>query len=227
MIGSFVLDVPVIGPHIGIPELDPNPFEPVGIFVTYPFVIASLKSAPYQTMEELAAYGKDNSVSLGHFGNFLLPTQITFAAALEMGWDCTMGAEAAFDALDCNTLASGDVDVINTNIITILPCIDDVNILATVTEERLPIVPDAPTVSEFVPELGLGLWNGLFVKAGTPQEVKDVVAAIAIETLESDEAKQIAADTGAVIYWKGGDEAVAQIESDGATSARINEMLEE
>jgi len=224
MIGSFVLDVPVIGPHIGIPELAPNPFEPIGIFVTYPFVIASLKSQPYQTFDELAAHAKDNSVSLGHFGNFLLPTQITFAAAGEMGFE--WGAEAAFDALDCNTLASGDVDVINTNIITILPCIDDLNILATVTEDRLPIVPDAPTVSEFAPDLGLGLWNGLFVKVGTPQEVKDVVAAIAIETLESDEAKRVAKETGAVIYWKGADEAAAQIESDSATSARINELLE-
>ena len=224
MIGSFVLDVPVIGPHIGIPELAPNPFEPIGIFLTYPFVIASLKSQPYQTFDGLAAHAKDNSVTLGHFGNFLLPTQITFAAAGEMGFE--WGAEAAFDALDCNTLASGDVDVINTNIITILPCIDDVNILAAVTEDRLPIVPDAPTVSEFVPDLGLGLWNGLFVKVGTPQEVKDVVAAIAIEALESDEAKQVAKDTGAVIYWKGADEAAAQIESDIATSARINELLE-
>lgn len=224
MIGSFVLDVPVIGPHIGIPELSPNPFEPIGIFLTFPFVIAALDSQPYQTLDELAAHAKDNFVSLGHFGNYLLPTQITFAAAVEMGFE--WGAEAAFDALDCNTLASGDVDVINTNIITILPCIDDVNILAAVTEDRLPIVPDAPTVSEFVPDLGLGLWNGLFVKVGTPQEVKDVVAAIAIEALESDEAKRVAKDTGAVIYWKGADEAAAQIESDSATSARINELLE-
>jgi len=40
-IGSFVIGVPVVGPNIGIPELSPNPFEPLGIFLTYPFVIVA------------------------------------------------------------------------------------------------------------------------------------------------------------------------------------------
>ena len=57
-VGSFVMDVPLIGPHIGIPPLNPNPFEPIGIFAGYPMVIAAPKSAPYSTMEELAAYTK-------------------------------------------------------------------------------------------------------------------------------------------------------------------------
>lgn len=77
-IGSFVVDIPVVGPQLGIPALDPNPFEPLGIFLTYPFVIATSADAPYSSMEELAAYAQDNSVVLGHFGSFVLPTQATF-----------------------------------------------------------------------------------------------------------------------------------------------------
>ncbi len=33
-VGSFVIGVPIVGPRVGIPELNPNPFEPVGIFLT-------------------------------------------------------------------------------------------------------------------------------------------------------------------------------------------------
>ncbi len=124
-VGSFVIDVPVVGPSVGIPALESNPFEPVGIFLTYPFVIAAAKSAPYTSIDELATYAKDNEVALGHFGSFLIPTQVTFALAKKKGF--AFGSEAAFDALDCNTLASGDADVINTTLQLILPCLDDVD----------------------------------------------------------------------------------------------------
>ena len=32
-VGSFVIGVPVVGPLIGIPELNPDPFDPLGIFL--------------------------------------------------------------------------------------------------------------------------------------------------------------------------------------------------
>ncbi len=48
-IGSFVIDVPVVAPCVGVPDLTPNPFEPIGILLTYPFVIATLDSQPYDT----------------------------------------------------------------------------------------------------------------------------------------------------------------------------------
>ena len=80
-IGSFVMGVPLIGHVIGIPEPAPEKFDPLGIFVTYPFVLATSGDAPYQTMEELAEYAKSNDVSLGHFGAPLIPTKLTLAHA--------------------------------------------------------------------------------------------------------------------------------------------------
>ena len=78
-IGSFVIGVPVVGHQIGIDELTPEKFDPMGIFLTYPFVIATSKDAPYSNMDELAAYAKENDVALGHFGDPLTPTQVTKA----------------------------------------------------------------------------------------------------------------------------------------------------
>ncbi len=46
-IGSFVPAVSVIGHEIGIDELSPEKFDPIGIFLTYPFVIATSSDAPY------------------------------------------------------------------------------------------------------------------------------------------------------------------------------------
>ena len=224
-VGSFVIGVPVVGPQTGIPELNPDPFEPIGIFLTYPFVIAASKSAPYSTMQELAAYAQDNDVALGHFGSFLTPTKVTFALAQTMGFE--FGSEAAFDALDCNTLASGDADVINTTLQLILPCLDDVNVLASIGSQRISLTPDSPTVSELAPDLNVALWNGLFVRKEVPQDARDKIAAVAQKVMASQAARDLSAQTGALIYWQDADASAAQIASDIETMARINKMLGE
>lgn len=223
-IGSFVIGVPVVGHQIDIPPLTPAKFDPVGIFLTYPFVIATSADAPYSSMEELAAYAQENEVALGHFGDVLTPTQVTKAYAANNGFE--WGSDAAFDALDCNTLASGDAVVINTTLQLILPCLDDVKVLVSITDERIPLVPDAPTIGELDETLNIALWNGLFVHKDTPQDVRDKIAAVAKETVMSERAQKVAEETGALVYWQGADEAAARIEANIETVARIGELLE-
>ncbi|MDA7967104.1 tripartite tricarboxylate transporter substrate-binding protein [Ruegeria sp.] len=213
-IGSFVPAVPIAGPNIGIPELTPNPFEPLGIFLTYPFVIAVKGDAPYDDLQGMADYAQDNKLTLGHFGGPLPPTRVTMALQGKLGFN--FGSDAAFDALDCNTLASGDADVINTTLQLILPCLDDVKVLASLTGERIALTPDSPTVGEVVPELNVALWNGFFVHKDTPQDVRDKIIAVAKKTVMSERAQQLAAETGALIYWQNAEDAAAQIEADAA-----------
>ena len=222
-IGSFIIAIPVVGPQIGIPDLNPDPFVPLGNFLTYPFVIAASADAPYDDMAALAEYAGSNDVVLGHFGAPLVPTQVTLGLASEM--DFSFSSDAAFDALDCNTLASGDVDVINTTLQLILPCLDEVKVLASIGSERIPLTPDTPTVAELAPDLDVALWNGLFVHKDTPQDVQDKIIAVAQKTVMSERAQQLAKDTGALIYWQPADEVVEQIASDIDTMARIDGIL--
>jgi len=224
-IGSFVVGVPVVGPNVGIPALNPDPFDPLGIFLTYPFVIATSADAPYASLEELAEYSAENPQLLGHFGAQLLPTQATFAAAKSL--DFEWGGDASSGALDCNSLASGDFDVINTTIQLVLPCLDQVTILAAIAEEPISVVPDAPTLASIVPDLNISLWNGLFVHKDTPQDVRDKIIAVAEQTMASERAQALAAQTGALVYWQNAEDATARIASDIAVSGAINAILEE
>ncbi|KIC24514.1 MULTISPECIES: tripartite tricarboxylate transporter substrate binding protein [unclassified Leisingera] len=224
-IGSFVIGVPVMGHQIDIPPLTPAKFDPLGIFLTYPFVIATSGDAPYSTMEELAAYAKDNDVALGHFGDVLTPTQVTKAYAKNAGFE--WGSDAAFDALDCNTLASGDADVINTTLQLVLPCLDQVKVLVSITDERIPLVPDAPTIGELDESLNIALWNGLFVTKDTPQDVRDKIIAVAEKTVMSERAQNIAKETGALVYWQSADDSAARVANDIDTMARIGGLLSE
>ncbi len=224
-VGSFVVDIPVVGPDVGVPGLNPNPFEPLGIFLTYPFVIATSADKPFSTMAELAEYSKSEPQLLGHFGAFLLPTQASFAAAKELGFE--WGGEASSGALDCNSLASGDFDVINTTIQQLLPCLDSVKILATVTDAPISVVPDAPTLASVTPDLNISLWNGLFVHKDTPADVREKIIASAQETMASARAQELAAQTGAIVYWMDAQAAAARIASDIEVSGRIATMLAE
>jgi len=223
-IGSFVISVPTIGHVIGIPELAPEKFDALGIFLTYPFVLAAAGDAPYSSLPELAEHAKENKVALGHFGAPLPPTRATMAYAKNAGFE--YGSEAAFDVLDCNTLASGDADVINTTLQLILPCIDDVNILASITDNRIPIIPDVPTLGEVDSSLNLALWNGLFVLKDTPEDVRAKIIDVAKATVMSERAQKLAADTGALVYWQDAAESAERIVADRATLGEIGKILE-
>ncbi|MCM2563133.1 tripartite tricarboxylate transporter substrate-binding protein [Lutimaribacter sp. EGI FJ00015] len=223
-IGSFVIGLPVVGHQLGIDDLTPAQFDPLGIFLTYPFVIATSADAPYSTMDELAAHAQENDVALGHFGDPLTPTQVTKALAVNKGFE--WGSDAAFDALDCNTLASGDADVINTTLQLVLPCLDDIKVLVSITDERINLVPDAPTAGEVDPTLDIALWNGLFVHKDTPQDVREKIIAVAQETVKSERAQNVAKETGALVYWQDAEESAARIASNIETVTRIEGLLE-
>ena len=91
--GSFVIGGPTVGALLGIEGITRDTFEPIGIFLTYPFVLAAGGDAPYSDMAGLAAHAKDNKVALGHFGYGLVPTRVSIIAGMELGFE--FGSELA------------------------------------------------------------------------------------------------------------------------------------
>ncbi|MEM6695963.1 MAG: tripartite tricarboxylate transporter substrate-binding protein [Pseudomonadota bacterium] len=224
VIGSFVIGVPVVGPVLDI-GIEADSFTPIGIFLTYPFVLAAAGDAPYSNMAELAEYAQDNDVVLGHFGAGLTPTVVSFVAAKTMGFE--FADDSAFDLLDCNTLSAGDADVINTTLALVEPCLDEIKILGNIGSEPIAKLDGVETLAAQAGIAPLELWNGLFVTKGTPQEVIDTIAAVAEATMASDEAQALMTESGAGVYWQGMDESIARIESDRATSAEFDAFLSE
>ena len=222
VVGSFVIGVPVVGPKIDI-GIAEDSFVPVGIFLTYPFVLAASGDAPYSNMAELAAHAKGNDVVLGHFGAGLTPTQASFAAAAKMGF--SFADDSAFDMLDCNTLSSGDADVINTTLALIEPCLGEINVLANIGSEPIGKLPGVQTLAAQADINDLELWNGLFVTKGTPQDVIDKIAEVGEATMASDEAQQLMKETGARVYWQGMAESMARIDEDRRKAAEIAAMI--
>ncbi|AJQ97664.1 tripartite tricarboxylate transporter substrate binding protein [Gynuella sunshinyii] len=220
VIGSFVVDLLTTAVMSGNSPYNVDDFEPVGIFLDYPFVIAAKADAPYSNLQELAEYSKSHDVVLGHFGYQALPTALTFKAADQMS--IKFASDAAFDELNCATLANGDADIINTTTQQILPCLEskDVKLLVSITRDRLVIASDVPTLKE-VTGIEQTLWNGLFVKKGTDQAIKDKIAAVAHKALQSDDVRTLQQNTGAGVYWADADAAAKTIAADYSNAEKL------
>ncbi|WP_421848135.1 tripartite tricarboxylate transporter substrate binding protein [Marinomonas sp.] len=225
-IGSFVNDLLTIKVLTKSVPWNDDTFEPVGIFLDYPFVLATKGDAPYNSMSELATYSQSHKVSLGHFGYQAGPTAMTFQAADRL--NINFSSNAPFDATDCSVLANGDADVINTTTQLILACLKsgDAKILTSFTSSRITLAPDVPTLDE-VAGIPLTTWNGLFVPKGTPEDIKQRIAEIAQKALQSQQVKDIAAETGAVVYWLGEEESKKRIEEETFLSQQLVKYLQQ
>jgi tripartite-type tricarboxylate transporter receptor subunit TctC len=211
-VGNFLIDIPTSYIVQGIAPYTVGDMEIVGLNMNFPFILAARKDAPYSNLAELATYAKSNPVRLAHFGFETIPAQQTFEAARQLGFE--FSTETGYDVTDCTTLANGDADVMNTTVGLILACKDDIKVIAAYSEKPLSVFPDAPLLRDQITGPTFALWSGLFVPKGTPQEVKDKLAAIAEKAMQSDQAMQIAATTGAEVYWQNGADAQARIDAD-------------
>ncbi len=77
-------------------------------------------------------------------------------------------------------LAAGQVQMMVDTLVATRPLVREgrLRMLAVSSTQRLPDMPDLPTVAETLPGFELNGWGGLFVPAGTPQPIVDRLDAV-------------------------------------------------
>jgi tripartite-type tricarboxylate transporter receptor subunit TctC len=88
---------------------------------------------------------------------------------------------------------------------------DRITILATSSAQRLPNLPDTPTIAELYPGFEVTTWLGFVAPRGTPQEIIEKMAQATRETLAIPEVAQRLASLG--------------IDPVGSTAAQFAEVL--
>ena len=154
-------------------------FETVSLIGTVPMVLVVHPSLPVKTFQEFVAYGKKNPDALRcgvvpGSGNHMATESLKFAAEVPlMPVPYQSDAPMVVDLLGGHTNC---VVLISTQGISYIRE-GRLIALAATSQERLPFLPNLPTLHE----LGLkgflaGSWNGLFAPAGTPPEVGELIA---------------------------------------------------
>jgi tripartite-type tricarboxylate transporter receptor subunit TctC len=139
-----------------------------------PTLLAANPHAPFNTVPEMVAYAKQhpNKVTVGTPG----AGQMSHLAAEQVAQ--TSGTELMM--VHYKGTANSLADLISGNIMmsfgTVPGFVNQIKAgklkpIAVASAQRLPALPDVPTVAETYPGFEMNVWFGVFVPKGTPQDV--------------------------------------------------------
>ena len=173
---------------------------PVAGIIRFPNVMVVNPSVPAKTVPEFIAYAKANPgrLNMASSGNgstihvsgelFKMMTGVNMIHVPYRG-----GAPALTDMI------SGQVQVMFDNVPTSIEFIraGKLRALAVTTATRSEVLPDLPTVADFVPGYEASAWYGVGVPKGTPDDIIDKLNKEINATLAEPKAKARLADLGA------------------------------
>ena len=173
---------------------------PVAGIIRFPNVMVVNPSVPAKTVPQFIAYAKANPgrLNMASSGNgstihvsgelFKMMTGVNMVHVPYRG-----GAPALTDMI------SGQVQVMFDNVPTSIEFIraGKLRALAVTTATRSEVLPDLPTVADFVPGYEASAWYGVGVPKGTPEDIIDKLNKEINAILAEPKAKARLADLGA------------------------------
>lgn len=167
----------------------------VSMLATIPHLLISSAKFPPKTVAELIAYAKAHPGAVNHaspgVGSYSMLDMLTFerAAGLQMVHVPYNGGAGQY----LTALASNEVQIAFLNASSVIEMVKAgrLRALAATTAQRLPELPDVPTMAEAgFPGIGTNAWQGLFAPAGTPKPVMDKLHASVVKALALPEVRQ-------------------------------------
>src|SRR5918992_1749027 len=180
---------PTIYPDLAYDPLED--FEMVGLLTEVPMTIIGSPNFEPNTLEELVTYVGENidSVNYANAGvgaaSQLCGLLIESATGLDLNEVEYEGTNPAMedllgDQVDfmCDQTTNTAERILN----------DEVKAYAVTTPERIEALPDVPTTDEEgLPDVQVTVWHGLYVPAGTPQEILDALNSALVVALADEE----------------------------------------
>jgi tripartite-type tricarboxylate transporter receptor subunit TctC len=175
-------------PNIGF---DPAKFEPVIVMAHVPNALfVNPRTVTASSVSELIAYLRDNpdKVTAATQGNgttsHLTAELFQAMAKVKMRAIPYRGSAPALQGL-----LAGDVDLMFDNLGVSLPLVEagNLKLLAVASAQRLPSLPDVPTVAETLPGFQAVAWYAIVAPPGTPKNITDKINADVNEALRQPE----------------------------------------
>lgn len=173
-------------------------FEPIANFQKDIQVFGVAKNSPFNTIDELLEYAKENpgklkigGTSPGGLDNYMADG-FAEAAGIDLVYvPYNSAAETKAAVL------GGELDIYQDKVISFLTMVKsgEIKPLVVLHDERLEMIEelkDIPTTVEKGIEFTQGSWRGFAVKAGTSQEIKDYLTDVIEKVYNSDAYKEAA-----------------------------------
>jgi tripartite-type tricarboxylate transporter receptor subunit TctC len=150
-------------------------FEPIAMLPSYPFILVTTNNVPASNLKELIGWMKSKSdkVLQGTVGSGTMQQLCGISIQNTIGakWQLIPyrgGAPAIQDML------AGQINFMCTATGSFLPLVHagKIKAFAVTAPKRIEAAPEIPTVDEAgLPGFYVGVWNALWVPAGTPKEI--------------------------------------------------------
>jgi tripartite-type tricarboxylate transporter receptor subunit TctC len=214
------------------PILTASPFDvlkelqPVIHIGETPIMLAIHTDIPARNMAEFVRYLKANpgKVSYGFAGNGSSMHMAGELIKARAGVDMTAVPYKGSSQLLPDLLA-GRVPAAVDAITTLKPHVDagKLRILAIMNSQRVPSVPDVPTMIEAgYDNFAIGPWNGFFVPAGTPRDIVNTLARETDAVLRTPAiAETLSRTAGALVRGGTPEQFTAMLRQDIAQTTRI------
>jgi tripartite-type tricarboxylate transporter receptor subunit TctC len=183
---------------------------PIGHIGTAPAVFAVKSDSPFKTLAELVEYARKNPGKLKNtssgigtesFFNLQLLCQKEKIKITTIPFKS--GGEVMVSILGGHTdLSSSSLPSLGSQLKA-----GTLRGLGISTKKRHPDFPNIPTTAEAgYPDVNLAVWMALFVPAGVPQEVIDVLVPAVEKTFKDPDVVQRAANAGLIVEYLGPEE---------------------
>jgi tripartite-type tricarboxylate transporter receptor subunit TctC len=195
LIGNITTNL--LTPLIGDPPMPFDPFKdlvPVARLADVPGVFLATKvNFPPNTVQEVVDYARARPGEVNHnTAGILAYSHIDFLMLQKRTGiklvAIPLRAGAGGGQID---LMNGAVQVALQNAATVTPLVKagKLKALAVTSEQRLPALPDVPTLKEAGFEgIGTNAWNAMFAPQAVPKEILDIMTAAIAEILTSGRA---------------------------------------
>jgi tripartite-type tricarboxylate transporter receptor subunit TctC len=170
---------------------DPGKFEPIIVMAQVPnALIVNPNNVKASSLRELVEYLQKNPdrVTAATQGNgttsHLTSELFQLMAKVKLRHIPYRGSAPALQGL-----LAGDVDVMFDNLGVSLPLVEagKLKLLAVASPNRLPALPDVPTIAETLPGFEAVAWYGIVAPPNTPRNIVDTINADVNEALRQPE----------------------------------------
>ncbi|HET7408688.1 MAG TPA: tripartite tricarboxylate transporter substrate binding protein [Paracoccaceae bacterium] len=205
--------------HQGLTDLTYEDYDVIALVNADPAGVMVAADSPYQTVEDLLAAIKEEPA--GTFSASGTGQGGIWHLALA-GWLLSEGVEpnkvswvpSQGAAPGLTDMVAGGVDIVTASLAEGRALIEagKVRPLATMSEERLGIFPDVPTLKEATgSDWTMAAWRAIAAPKGLPEDVKATLVEAVDTAYHSDEYQNFMKERGFGLLWHPADEATAFI----------------
>jgi tripartite-type tricarboxylate transporter receptor subunit TctC len=213
--------------HAGNMKFDHTAFAGVAALTSEPVSLAVKADAPWKDVRELLAHAKAHpgQVRLGNSGRGSFTHLVAVALENRAGVKLThvpFGRELAIttvlgDKIEASVQLPAEIMTQVTG--------RQVRVLAVTGDQRLPSLPEVPTLKESGVDLTMTLWRGVAAPRGTPEAVIARLERAFTQAAQNAAFREFAARMGAVIEVRGARDFDAFVARDDRDIATLMEQI--